>query len=104
MERTRTWRKREAVSVFTLKGTAGGRMAQMTWHDNGTLTGDCFLVDLIKFKAQRLEGKPVGFPNGPFTERNHLSSPLSVLFLAYQYYDIIIESSGDIPKPPETAG
>ncbi|RXT15324.1 hypothetical protein [Ammoniphilus sp. CFH 90114] len=84
--------------MFTIRGMAGGRMAQMTWHDDGTITGDHFLVDLIKYKAMRMEGEPVGFPEGPFTETNHLSSPLSVLFLASQYYDFIVDSEGVVPK------
>lgn len=86
--------------MFTLRGLAGGRMAQMTWHDDGTLTGDSFLVDLIKFKAERLEGESVGFPEGPFTYHSHLSSPLSVMYLASQYYDVIMESHGDLPRRP----
>lgn len=84
--------------MFTLKGMAGGRVAQMTWHNDGTVTGDSFLVDLIRFKAQRLEGEHVGFPEGPFTTTNHLLSPYSVLYLASQYYDYIMESSGELPK------
>lgn len=88
--------------MFTLKGLAGGRMAQMCWHDDGTISGDGFLVDLIKFKAQRLEGQEVGFPGGPYTVHNHLNNPMSVLFLAYQYYDVIMESSGELPLRDET--
>jgi len=89
------------MRMFSLRGLAGGRMAQMTWHDDGTITGDSFLVDLIKFKAQRLEGESVGFPGGPFTHQNHLSDPLSVLYLASQYYDVIMESDGDLPRKPQ---
>lgn len=87
--------------MFTLKGLAGGRMAHMCWNDDGTLTGDGFLVDLIKFKAQRLEGQEIGFPGGPVTVHNHLQHSLSVLYLAYQYYDVIMESSGEIPLREE---
>ncbi len=87
--------------MFTLKGLAGGRMACLCWYDDGTLTGDGFLIDLIKFKAHRLEGQEVGFPGGPFTKHNHLKNPLSVLYLAYQYYDVIVESSGEMPSSRE---
>lgn len=87
--------------MFTLKGMAGGREAQMTWHEDGTLTGDGFLVDLIKFKAQRLEGQNVGFPGGPYSQSNHLMNPLSVLYLASQYFDIITETSGELALLPD---
>lgn len=84
---------------FTIRGrTITGRKAAVTW-DAGKLTGDEATVDLIEIEAQVMEGRPVGWPAGPYTETKHLENPLSALALILRVIEFE-SAEGDVPTLP----
>ena len=84
-------------------------MGKDDWNlgwDNGELFGDISLATAVQVEAALREGQPFGPPGGPYTLNNHLSSPLSALFLMREVFGFqnLLESEGDVPHldpPPE---
>lgn len=88
---------------YTLRGTVPGLVGQrfVTWED-GALSGDDTLVFLIEERADKLDGMPVGPPEGPYTRRKHLEDPMSALVLAYDVLEPeSVEQAGEIPERPD---
>lgn len=85
---------------FTIKGTFGNRTVEITWED-GKLTGPPEVVQIIKADAKVLEREDVGPVGGPFTRTKHLSNPLSASIIIREVLDEVLESSGNVPSPPE---
>ncbi len=68
------------MSSFSIIGLRGGKRVTVTWTD-GALTGDAEAVTALKWLAQRLDGTLQGQPGGPYTMRDHLSSPYTACAL-----------------------
>ena len=89
---------------FTIKGTwDNSHPFQVTWED-GKLNGRDEDVALIETEAEAWEGAPLGPITGPFTlsAKEHLASPLSMVFLARKLLGEEFTVEGDIPEPPRT--
>ncbi|HPZ75295.1 MAG TPA: hypothetical protein PK723_05760 [Candidatus Pacearchaeota archaeon] len=85
--------------MFKVRGKWMGKEYEVIW-DKGRLTGDFIIIKLIENEAESLEGIPVGFPTYVSSTYNHLKSGLSVLKIAYNVFDEIIEITGDVPTVP----
>lgn len=89
---------------FTARGSRNGQPTEITWAD-GTLSGDPLAVALLQGEARGHEGEPVGPPAGPYTDSNHLKSPISTIELIQQFIFDIEEMEGDdVPVPEEIVG
>ncbi|QRG65974.1 hypothetical protein [Brevibacillus choshinensis] len=86
--------------MFTIKGKYNGKETEVTW-DNGTLTGDDFLVRSLHCEADAMEGHLVAFPTMVGTTHNHLQDPLSSLYLILEQFEEVYESHGDVPQLPD---
>lgn len=85
--------------MFKVRGKWMGKEYEVIW-DKGRLTGDFIIIKLIENKAESLEGIPVGFPTYVSSTYNHLKNSLSVLKIAYNVFDEVIEVTGDVPTVP----
>jgi hypothetical protein len=89
--------------MFTIRGflrepNAPRDPVRITW-DSGVLIGDTATVRLAQSHAAGLEGLPVGPPDGPTTETQHLMSPVSaVIILADLFLAESITLEGDVPE------
>jgi hypothetical protein len=93
-------------NVFSIQGRIANsnRTYVLTW-DAGNLDGDMIPVRAVQALAQGAEGSPVGPVEGPYTRRNHLSSPLSTLILCARVFDPGFRTGGDVPiRPPIPEG
>lgn len=86
--------------MFTIRGKYNGRETEITW-DNGTLTGDEFLVRRLQREAEAMEGHLVAFPTMGGTTHNHLQDSLSALYLILEQFEEVFESHGDVPQLPD---
>lgn len=85
--------------MFIIRGKWMGKEYKVIW-DKGKLTGDFAMIRLITDEAESLEGIPISFPTYVSSAYNHLKSGLSVLKIAYNVFDEIIEITGDVPTVP----
>lgn len=53
----------------------------------GKLSGDRLLIEQATDDARALESRPVGFPEGPQTNQNHLASPLSAAWIMGELFE-----------------
>ena len=68
--------------------------------DAGAIDGDATAVALVQSKAASLDGRAGGPIEGPTTERNHLASGLSTLFILRDVFADDALYSGDVPVRP----
>lgn len=77
--------------------TPNSRERDLIW-DDGVLSGDEFAVMAMEDVAGRYDGFRVGPAEGPVTSTDHLSSGLSVLFLAQVVFLGDFTTTGDVPR------
>lgn len=82
---------------FTAKGAIGGHQHEVTW-DNGTLSGSPFAIEYLNRMAEWRDGEPVGPVLGPYTEHDHLTSPISAGILMAEMFGDSVEFTGDEPE------
>lgn len=85
--------------MFTVIGKIQGHDATVT-YDNGKLTGILSAVQIVEILAANSDGRLIG-PVNQYTEKDHLKTPLSALFLIQEVFTEITEITGDIPEPAE---
>jgi hypothetical protein len=83
---------------FEATGHIGSNPVRVAWED-GALTGNRTLIQLILAEAANLEGEPVG-PIGQQTETNHLRSALSARLIIERVMPDA-EFTGDVPEPED---
>ena len=84
--------------VATGQLTGSSRIASVQWED-GRLSGDAGAVALALLLATTAD--PVGPPEGPYTERDHLQDPLSAIMLIRDLFQPgTVSVEGDIPTRP----
>jgi len=69
----------------------------IVWED-GVLSGDYYVVTLADIEMRVAEGVTVGPPEGPYTQTNHVTDPLSALILMIPLFDPDFHASGDLPE------
>jgi len=89
--------------MFTITGwliepNSPQNQVAITW-DDGILSGPDAVVNLALRHARALDGLPVGPPDGPTTDRDHLRSPISaVMLLSDLFLPDSVQLAGDVPK------
>lgn len=82
---------------YTVKGTYRKRQVELVWKD-GCVSGDEVICRLLKIESDCQD--IVGPPCGPYTTEDHLSDPLSALFLIGSLINIT-DVTGDTPVVPD---
>lgn len=62
------------------------------------LSGDADFCRLVQITSAEMD--TAGPPGGPYTEENHLASPLSAFFIIAQLMEIE-SAEGDVPQAPD---
>jgi hypothetical protein len=86
--------------TFKLQVRDSARRFSVQWTD-GVLTGDEYAIDMLRLRAEVLDGTPIGPATGPFVEHDYLADPLATVFLAQYTFDEIISITGDVPYAPD---
>jgi hypothetical protein len=93
--------------MFRVTGTIDGSVGSVSWEDGDLVRDaeditaeDLAAVLAVHFRASRMEGRAVGPITGPHTMRDHLSDPLSALFIIYDTFDEVGAVEGDVPEIP----
>lgn len=77
---------------------------EVTWTD-GRFVGNPRLIRRFEVEADLRDGDRVGFPEGPFTTTDHLSSDFSVIEIAtVVFYLGEFEVTGDVPRRSHETG
>lgn len=90
--------------TFTLSGQFLGKKRAVTWQDE-VLSGDSYVLDIVRILAKSLEGVPVG-PSGGFsyTVRDHLRDPISAGIIIRRAFNLFgpanVRYEGDRSEPP----
>lgn len=82
---------------YTVQGTFRDRPIELTW-ENGTLSGDEIVCRLLEIESRLMD--TTGPSGGPYTTEDHLSNPLSALFIIEVLVNIV-EVSGEVPTIPD---
>lgn len=93
--------------MFSVTGTIDDSVATVTWADGGLVrfaehmtAEDHAATKKANLNASLLEGRAVGPVTGPFTTRDHVSDPLSALFIIWDTFDDVQIAEGDVPEIP----
>lgn len=86
--------------MFTAKGFYQGDEIEVTWHNNGILTGDDIGVQLLLAIVPDAQG--IGPAGGPYLSGEEiLKSDLATFLLLCELLDECVVIDGELTPPPD---
>lgn len=83
--------------MFTARGRFHKREVSVTWTEHVGFTGEAAVVAALRREAIVLEDVGLGWPEGPYSERDHEQNALGALVLCEMILDQPRTFSGAIP-------